>query len=64
LIGFIQPTIEQLKEMGCDYEGSNIPTLISFDIPPEIDYNNIRQFLDKGEENEIWIYQESCLAHK
>jgi hypothetical protein len=50
--------------MGCNYEGSNIPTLISVDIPPEVDYKNIRKFLDEGEENETWSYQESCLAHK
>ena len=59
----IQPTIEQLKKMGCDYEGSNITTLISVDIPPEVDYKNVKQFLDEGEKNDKWSYEESCLAH-
>jgi hypothetical protein len=60
----IQSTIEQLQKMGCDYEGSNVPTLISVDIPPEIDYRDIKRFLEEGEKDEKWSYQESCLAHK
>lgn len=60
----IDPTIERLKDMGCDFEGSNIPSLISVDVPPEVNYSDVRQFLDVGEENEMWSYQESCLAHK
>lgn len=60
----IDPTIEQLKYLGCDYEGSNVPTLISVDVPPQVNYANVRQFLDEGEENGMWSYQESCLAHK
>ncbi len=60
----IKPTAEQLEKMGCNWEGSNIPTLISVDIPPEINYTDIRKFLDNGEEHDMWSYQESCLAHK
>ena len=55
---------EQLLNMGCSYEGSNIPSLISVDIPPEVDYKKIKNFLDEGEKNEAWSYQEACLAHK
>lgn len=60
----IDKTLERLKEMGCDYEGSNIVSLISVDVPPEVDYNIVRAFLDKGEEGDKWSYQESCLTHK
>ncbi|HTK21698.1 MAG TPA: DUF4265 domain-containing protein [Mucilaginibacter sp.] len=59
----IQLTTEQLEKRGCRWEGSNIPTLISVDIAPEIDYIPIRKFLDEGEENDWWSYEESCLAH-
>jgi hypothetical protein len=54
----------QLKEMGCESEISNISTLISVDIPPDIDYfKDIKPFLDEGIQNGKWGYEESCLAH-
>lgn len=59
----INPTMVQLEEMGCRWEGSNIPTLMSVDIAPEIDYALIKKFLDEGEEKDLWSYEESCLAH-
>jgi hypothetical protein len=59
----VEPTRIQLKEMGCESEVSNIPSLISVDIPPKVDYKSVKQFLDNGEEKEIWSYQEACLAH-
>lgn len=55
---------DQLKKMGCDSEISNIPTLIAVDIPREVDYGTIRDFLEEGVRNERWGYEESCLAHK
>lgn len=60
----VEPTTTWLQEIGCSYEGSDIPLLISVDIPPAVDYNRVREFLDEGEENDKWSYQESCLAHK
>ncbi|SHN37620.1 DUF4265 domain-containing protein [Mucilaginibacter sp. OK098] len=60
----IKQVTERLINMGCSYEGGNIPTLISVDISPEIDYKPIRDFLEEGEKNEIWSYEEACLAHK
>jgi hypothetical protein len=59
----IQTTLEQLEKMGCNWEGSNIPTLISIDIPPNINYKFIKDFLDNGENSDLWSYEEACLAH-
>lgn len=61
---YLESTLQRLKEIGCDYERSNIPLLISVDIPPEVEYEGIRAFLNEGEEKEKWNYQEACLAHK
>lgn len=60
---FIEPTENWLIKMGCSYEGSNIPTLISVDIPPEVDYNLIKAYLENGEQDDKWSYQEACIAH-
>jgi hypothetical protein len=59
----IPSTTEQLEKMGCQWEGSNVTTLISVDIAPEINYTPIRNFLDEGERKDLWSYEESCLAH-
>jgi Domain of unknown function (DUF4265) len=58
----VQSTRDQLKKMGCDSELSNIPTLIAVDIPPQVNYANIRDFLEGGKSGK-WGYEESCLAH-
>src|ERR1051326_6512587 len=34
----IKETMERLQQLGCNYEGSNIPTLMSVDVPPSVDY--------------------------
>ncbi|MGY4538173.1 hypothetical protein ACVW0P_002593 [Mucilaginibacter sp. UYNi724] len=59
----VQSTRNKLKEMGCDSELSNISILISVDVPSEIDYKIIKQYLYQGELNGVWNYEESCLAH-
>ena len=56
-------TIEKLQSLGCDSEISNLPNLIAVDIPPSISYSKIKEFLEEGLINEIWGYEEACLAH-
>lgn len=57
-------TREYLKNLGCDSEISNIPTLIAVDIPPEVNYKNIKSYLDQGTELSKWGYEEACIAHQ
>jgi Domain of unknown function (DUF4265) len=58
----VQGVRDQLKKMGCDSEISNTPSLVAVDIPPEVSYSVIRDFLEEGEKAEKWGYEESCLA--
>jgi hypothetical protein len=60
----VQSVRDHLKNIGCDSEISNIPTLVAVDIPPQVDYEKVRKFLDEGVRSERWGYEESCLAHK
>lgn len=53
----------QLKELGCDSEISDVPVLISVDIPPEVDYAVVKRFLEEGEAQSKWSYEEACIAH-
>ena len=59
----VQKTRDALRSMGCSSELSNISSLISLNIPANIDYiNKIKPYLVDGEVNELWSYQEACLA--
>lgn len=53
-----------LKENGCDSEQSNVDSLIAVDIPVNIFYKNIKEFLDNGEIGEKWEYEEACISEK
>jgi len=59
----ISSTLKELVKMGCDYEGSNISALVSVDIPPEVRYDIVKEYLENGEQNNKWSYEEACLAH-
>jgi hypothetical protein len=52
-----------LKVRGCSTEQSHIPGLISLDVPPEVDFQNIRSFLQKGSEDGLWDFEEAAIAH-
>lgn len=53
----------ELEELGCTWEGSHIKTLISIDVPKEIPYHKVKEYLDRGEHEGRWSYKEACLAH-
>ncbi|MEL6697842.1 MAG: DUF4265 domain-containing protein [Bacteroidota bacterium] len=58
----VSKTRATLKKMGCDSELSNMENLIAIDIPPNVVYATLTQFLDKGEEEERWQYQEAAIS--
>lgn len=51
-----------LKSMGCDSEVSDQPRLVAVDIPPNVQYEKIKEYLDAGESEGKWDYQEACLG--
>ena len=55
---------KELEQLKCTWEGSHVKTLIAIDVPKEIKYHPIREYLDKGENENRWSYKEACLAHK
>lgn len=54
----------ELEKMGCTWEGSHIKTLIAIDIPKEVSYYIVKEYLDKGEKDGRWSYKEACLGHE
>jgi len=54
---------KKLEKMGCDSEISNNPRIVAVDIPKNVDYCKIQEYLQKGENESHWEYEEGCLAH-
>ena len=59
----VELTRKFLKELDCDSEISDVPILVSVDIPPNVSYSKIKKYLIQGEEMGRWNYEESCIAH-
>lgn len=58
----IEPTREHLRKLGCASEISDLPRLIAVDVPPTVEYSDIKRFLDDGVLERKWDYQESCIG--
>ncbi len=60
---YIKETREYLKRLGCDSEVSEVSILISVDIPSNVNYLEVKDYLEKGEVLLKWSYEEACIAH-
>jgi hypothetical protein len=56
--------IDQLVQFGCEYEGSHIEGLIAFDLPPTVDYYMVVRYLQRGEDDGKWEYEEASIRHE
>ncbi|KAB1153394.1 DUF4265 domain-containing protein [Tenacibaculum aiptasiae] len=59
-----QEVTSELERLGCGWEGSNIDRLISINVPKNIDYSEVEDFLIKGELLETFEYEEACISEK
>lgn len=57
----IQKEIESLR---CTWEGSDVPSLISVDIPPTVKISDVRKILDADTEMGRLEYEEACIQHE
>jgi|SRR5690242_4819006 hypothetical protein len=53
---------KKLENFGCTWEGSHLKNLIAVDIPKEVSYPIVKEYLDKGEKENKWSYREACLS--
>jgi hypothetical protein len=61
---YIPATQESLNALGCDCASSEVRKLLTVNIPRDIDYSQVKMFLDNGVLANTWQYEESCLAHQ
>lgn len=54
----------QLKELGCESEVLLQRRIIAVNIPQDIQYTPVKEYLERGELSKLWVYEESCLAHE
>jgi hypothetical protein len=54
---------QSLAQMGCETEGSHLPSLFAVDIPPGSDYRQVVTFLDTKAAEDVLEYQESAIRH-
>ena len=59
----VAPTRDYLNSIGCESEISDVKILISVDIPPEVNYQKIKEYLEEGEKLSKWSFEEACIAH-
>jgi hypothetical protein len=59
----ISPTREELEAFACESEVLMQRNLLAVNVPADTDYRPIKHYLDQGEKEGRWTYEESCLMH-
>lgn len=52
----------QLRELGCSSELSDFDRLVAVNIPPAVEYEKVKEFLDEGMREGRFEYEEACLG--
>lgn len=58
----VQEVRNELRELGCPSEVSDLARLIAVDVPPNVPYAPIRAYLESREDEGMFEYEEGCLA--
>jgi hypothetical protein len=58
----VPPVRDELKRIGCASELSDLPRLVAVDVPPAVSYATVKAYLDQGEREGKFEYQEACLG--
>lgn len=59
--GHVQDVRDELRAMGCDSE-LDLSRLVAVDVPPDVPYERIRNYLDAKESALVFEYEEACLG--
>jgi hypothetical protein len=54
----------ELEQFGCMWQRGDDKHIIAFDVPKHVSYGPIKDWLDKGEQEQRWGYREACLSHE
>jgi transcriptional regulator of heat shock response len=59
----LEEITKELVTLKCDWEGSHLKGYISVDVPKEIDYKKVKQYLENKFSEKKLDYKEACIAH-
>jgi hypothetical protein len=62
--GIIEQIRSELNDLGCEGEIFLRRKILAVNVPECIKYKAIKEYLENGEKQNIWQYEESCLAHE
>jgi len=60
----IKRVLKNIEKMGCKWEGMENKPYFSVDIPPSIEYGQVRSILDIEFNNKNLDFKEACLSEK
>lgn len=58
----IKDVTSDIEKMGCPWEGIDNQRIIAVDVPLNVDYKKIREYLDKKFDDKILDYKEACIS--
>lgn len=58
----IKDIIKDIEYLGCSWEGMNNQKLLAIDVPLNINYFKVKEYLNNKFEENILDYKESCLS--
>jgi hypothetical protein len=56
-------TREALHRFGCETEVSHLPSLFAIDVPPNVSYERVVEFLDERASADVLEYEEGAIRH-
>ena len=58
----LQDIVDELVDLGCAFEGTYIEQMVAVDVPPGVDYGEVRRWLDTQEDSGALEYEEGNLS--
>ncbi len=66
LVGFNNVSQQDIgskfEKLGCEWEGNDLRSYISINIPKKNDYSKVKELLEQGVKDGKWDYKEACLS--
>ncbi len=63
-IEYFKEVTDHLIKLKCDWEGSHLKQYISVDVPREVNYSEIQEYLSEKHKENILDYREACLSDR
>ena len=51
-----------IEQMNCKWEGMENQPYFAIDVPPKVNYNEIKKFLNNELDNKVLDFKEACLG--